>query len=59
MTYSAPWALSNPQNSSKSGARFNVLPPQELHGRETLGWVVKNREDLGRVEPVLAELLRD
>jgi MoxR-like ATPase len=28
-------------------------------GRETLGWVVKNREDLGRVEPVLAELLRD
>jgi MoxR-like ATPase len=29
------------------------------HGRETLGWVVKNREDLGRVEPVLAELLRD
>ena len=29
------------------------------NGRETLGWVVKNREDLGRVEPVLAELLRD
>ena len=29
------------------------------HGRETLGWVVKNREDLGRVEPVLTELLRD
>ena len=29
------------------------------HGRETLGWVVKNREDLGRVEPVFAELLRD
>jgi MoxR-like ATPase len=28
-------------------------------GRETLGWVVKNREDLGRVKPVLAELLRD
>jgi MoxR-like ATPase len=27
--------------------------------RETLGWVVKNREDLGRVEPVLPELLRD
>ncbi|HEU4943005.1 MAG TPA: MoxR family ATPase [Gaiellaceae bacterium] len=29
------------------------------HGRATLGWVVKNREDLGRVEPVLTELLRD
>jgi MoxR-like ATPase len=29
------------------------------HGRETLGWVVKNREDLERVEPVLTELLRD
>jgi MoxR-like ATPase len=29
------------------------------HGRETLGWVVKNREDVGRVEPVLTELLRD
>jgi MoxR-like ATPase len=27
--------------------------------RETLGWVVKNREDLARVEPVLPELLRD
>jgi MoxR-like ATPase len=27
--------------------------------RETLGWVVKNHEDLGRVEPVLPELLRD
>jgi MoxR-like ATPase len=29
------------------------------HGRETLGWVVKNREDLARVEPALPELLRD
>ena len=28
-------------------------------GRETLGWVIKNREDLGRVEPMLPELLRD
>ncbi len=28
-------------------------------GRETLGWVVKNREDLARVEPALTELLRD
>jgi MoxR-like ATPase len=27
--------------------------------RETLGWVVKNHEDLVRVEPVLPELLRD
>jgi MoxR-like ATPase len=27
--------------------------------RETLGWVVKNREDLARVEPALPELLRD
>jgi MoxR-like ATPase len=27
--------------------------------RETLGWVIKNREDLARVEPVLPELLRD
>jgi MoxR-like ATPase len=27
--------------------------------RETLGWVVKNREDLGVVEPALPELLRD
>jgi MoxR-like ATPase len=29
------------------------------HARETLGWVVKNREDLARVEPALPELLRD
>jgi MoxR-like ATPase len=27
--------------------------------RETLGWVIKNREDLARVEPLLPELLRD
>jgi MoxR-like ATPase len=27
--------------------------------RETLGWVIKNHEDLARVEPVLPELLRD
>jgi MoxR-like ATPase len=27
--------------------------------RETLGWVIKNREDLARVEPMLPELLRD
>ena len=27
--------------------------------RETLGWAVKNREDLQRVEPVLAELLHE
>ena len=27
--------------------------------RVTLGWVVKNREDLARVEPALPELLRD
>ena len=27
--------------------------------RETLGWVIKNREDLSRVEPLLPELLRD
>jgi MoxR-like ATPase len=27
--------------------------------RETLGWAVKNREDLQRVEPVLTELLHD
>jgi MoxR-like ATPase len=27
--------------------------------RVTLGWVVKNREDLARVEPTLPELLRD
>jgi MoxR-like ATPase len=27
--------------------------------RETLGWVIKNREDLGVVEPALPELLRD
>jgi MoxR-like ATPase len=27
--------------------------------RETLGWVIKNREDLARVEPALPELLRD
>jgi MoxR-like ATPase len=27
--------------------------------RETLGWVIKNREDLAQVEPVLPELLRD
>ena len=27
--------------------------------RETLGWVVKNHEDLGRVEPVFPELLRE
>jgi MoxR-like ATPase len=27
--------------------------------RETLGWVIKNREDFARVEPVLPELLRD
>jgi MoxR-like ATPase len=28
-------------------------------GRETLGWVIKNREDLARVEPALPELLHD
>jgi MoxR-like ATPase len=28
-------------------------------GRETLGWAVKNREDLRRVEPLLPELLRE
>jgi MoxR-like ATPase len=28
-------------------------------GRDTLGWVVKNREDIARVEPALTELLRD
>jgi MoxR-like ATPase len=28
-------------------------------GQETLGWVIKNREDLGLVEPMLPELLRD
>jgi MoxR-like ATPase len=27
--------------------------------RETLGWVIKNREDFALVEPVLPELLRD
>jgi MoxR-like ATPase len=27
--------------------------------RDTLGWVIKNREDLARVEPALPELLRD
>ena len=27
--------------------------------RETLGWVIKNREDLARVEPTLPELLHD
>ncbi len=27
--------------------------------RETLGWVIKNREDLSRVKPLLPELLRD
>jgi MoxR-like ATPase len=27
--------------------------------RETLGWAIKNREDLQRVEPVLAELLHE
>jgi MoxR-like ATPase len=27
--------------------------------RETLGWVIKNREDLGVVEPALPELLRE
>ena len=29
------------------------------HGRETLGWVIKNREDLARVEPALRELLHE
>jgi MoxR-like ATPase len=29
------------------------------HAQETLGWVVKNREDLARVEPALPELLRE
>ena len=36
MTNSTAWALSNAQNSLKSGARSNVLPPQELHGRDAL-----------------------
>jgi MoxR-like ATPase len=39
-----------------------LLGAEEVDGvaaRETLGWAVKNREDLARVEPVLAELLRD
>jgi MoxR-like ATPase len=29
------------------------------HAQETLGWVIKNREDLGRAEAALPELLRD
>jgi MoxR-like ATPase len=29
------------------------------HAQETLGWVIKNREDLGRAEAALPELLRE
>jgi MoxR-like ATPase len=38
------------------------LDAQSVDGeaaRETLGWAVKNREDLQRVEPVLPELLHE
>jgi MoxR-like ATPase len=41
---------------------LNQLGAESVDGeaaRETLGWVIKNREDLGVVEPVLPELLRD
>jgi MoxR-like ATPase len=41
---------------------LSVLGAESADGdgaRETLGWVVKNREDLGRAEAGLAELLRD
>jgi hypothetical protein len=37
MTYSTLRALNNAQNSSKSGARSNVMSPQELDGRDPLG----------------------
>jgi hypothetical protein len=30
------WAMSNAQNSSKSGARSNELPPKELDGGQPL-----------------------
>jgi MoxR-like ATPase len=41
---------------------LSVLGAESVDGdgaRETLGWVVKNREDLRRVEDGLAELIRD
>jgi hypothetical protein len=36
MANSTPRASSNAQNSSKSGARSNDVPPEELDGREAL-----------------------
>ena len=36
MTYSTLRALNNAQNSSKSGARSNELPPKELDGHHPL-----------------------
>jgi hypothetical protein len=36
MTNSTWWAISNPQNSSESGARSKVLPPEKLDGGHPL-----------------------
>jgi MoxR-like ATPase len=40
-------------------AHLGVQSADGEAARETLGWVIKNREDLARVEPLLPELLRD
>jgi MoxR-like ATPase len=40
-------------------AHLGVESADGESARETLGWVIKNREDLSRVEPLLPELLRD
>ena len=45
--------------------RFAIEQPRDAEavdedrGRDTLGWAVKNHDDLRRVEAALPELLRD
>jgi MoxR-like ATPase len=40
-------------------AHLGADSADRAHARDTLGWVIKNREDLARVEPLLPELLRE
>jgi MoxR-like ATPase len=40
-------------------AHLGADSADRARARETLGWVIKNREDLGRVEPLLPELLHE
>jgi hypothetical protein len=50
MMNSTPWAINDPMNSSKSGARSMKLSPKELHGCDALFW--RAGKPLAQIRPL-------